>query len=522
MKKCQVCFLLIFFWWNAFGQATNEDVSIKYQKEITEKDLLQHLGILASDEFEGRETGEKGQKKAAEYISNHFKAIGLKGITKNQENPYYQTFQLQKSYYSAYSLVNKKDTALLFRDFVPFGSFESAKKELDVVFAGYGIDTKTYSDYNGLEVKDKAVVIFSGEPVDKEGTFLLSGTDEPSTYSSTGEKLKVAAENGASFVIIVYESKSEFDKKIALYANYLKKPKYEFETGNQSGGFGLIYTYPEVAAKLLGTKKKKLQKAIAKINVGKTSSSFGSKVELNAEFKKEKINTENVMGLLEGVSSDETLVVTSHYDHVGIIDGKIHNGADDDGSGTTGLLEIAESFALAAKDGYKPKRNILFMTFTGEEKGLLGSKYYTDNPIIPLQNTIADLNIDMIGRVDDEHKEDQNYVYLIGSDKLSSELHEMSEKTSKEYFPEIKLDYKYNDENDPNRFYYRSDHYNFAKNNIPVIFYFNGTHKDYHQPTDTVEKINFEMLKKRSQLIFLTAWELANRKEKPLVDKSVD
>ena len=159
------------------------------------------------------------------------------------------------------------------------------------------------------------------------------------------------------------------------------------------------------------------------------------------------------------------------------------------------------------------------MTVTGEEKGLLGSRYYTDSdPVFPLKNTVANLNIDMVGRVDDAHSENSGYVYLIGSDKLSQELHDLSENVNKTY-TNLELDYTYNDENDPNRFYYRSDHYNFAKNNIPIIFYFNGTHADYHKPTDTVEKIDFETMESRARLVFHTGWEIANRAERIKVDK---
>ena len=231
--------------------------------------------------------------------------------------------------------------------------------------------------------------------------------------------------------------------------------------------------------------------------------------------------SENVLGYIEGSEfPNEVLVVTSHYDHVGIDkEGNIYNGADDGGSGPMAVIEIAEAFAEARKDGYTPKRSILFMLLTGEEKGLLGSKYYTENPVFPLENTVANLNADMIGRIDAAHEGNDNYVYLIGSDKLSTDLHELSENVNSEYM-NMDLDYTYNDENDPNRFYYRSDHYMFAKNNIPVIFYFNGVHPDYHKHTDTAEKIEYEALKKRAQLIFLTAWEIANRDERLVVDKA--
>jgi hypothetical protein len=232
-------------------------------------------------------------------------------------------------------------------------------------------------------------------------------------------------------------------------------------------------------------------------------------------------DSENVLAYIKGSEKpEELLVISAHLDHVGMDkDGNVYNGADDDGSGTVALLEIAQAFQQAVKDGNGPKRSILFLHVTGEEKGLYGSKYYVQNPVYPLENTIANLNIDMIGRVDDAHKEDPNYVYLIGSDKLSTDLHNISAAINMKY-SKINLDYRYNVENEPNRFYYRSDHYNFAKNNVPVIFYFNGTHEDYHRISDTPDKINYEMLEKRTQLVFATAWELVNRKERPVVDKA--
>jgi Zn-dependent M28 family amino/carboxypeptidase len=229
--------------------------------------------------------------------------------------------------------------------------------------------------------------------------------------------------------------------------------------------------------------------------------------------------SENVLAYIKGSEKpDEIVVISTHYDHLGIKNGEIYNGADDDGSGTVAVMEIAEAFQKAVENGNGPKRSILFLHVTGEEKGLLGSKYYTNAPVFPLINTVVNLNIDMIGRVDDEHENKPNFVYLIGSDKLSSELHLLSEEINNK-FSKLILDYKYNDEKDPNRFYYRSDHYNFAKNNIPIIFYFNGTHQDYHRPSDTPDKINYELLTKRSQFIFYTAWEIANREHRIIVDK---
>lgn len=230
-------------------------------------------------------------------------------------------------------------------------------------------------------------------------------------------------------------------------------------------------------------------------------------------------DSENIWVYIEGSEKpDEVVVVSAHYDHVGMKNGEIYNGADDDGSGTVGLIEIAQAFQKAKKEGHGPKRSVLILHVTGEEHGLHGSRFYSENPIFPLKNTVADVNIDMIGRQDDLHPNNNNYVYVIGSDYLSTDLYNICEEMNKKY-TKMELDYKYNDKADKNRYYYRSDHYNFAKNGIPSVFFFNGTHADYHKPTDTVDKIDFIALKKRTQLAFITAWEIANRPNRLVVDK---
>jgi Zn-dependent M28 family amino/carboxypeptidase len=260
---------------------------------------------------------------------------------------------------------------------------------------------------------------------------------------------------------------------------------------------------------------------IANIEKSVKSSYESAKFEMIFEASSESKPSENVAAIIHGSEKpDEYIIISSHLDHVGMdANGEVFNGADDDGSGTVAMLEIAEAFKKAVDFGHRPKRSIIFLHVTGEEKGLLGSKYYTDyEPLVPLKNTITNLNVDMIGRIDPKREGNRNYIYLIGSDKLSKDLHNISEKVNKEYL-NIELDYTYNNENDPNRFYYRSDHYNFAKNNIPVIFYFNGTHADYHKISDTPDKINYDLLENRSRLIFHTAWEIANRKERIVLDE---
>ena len=257
------------------------------------------------------------------------------------------------------------------------------------------------------------------------------------------------------------------------------------------------------------------------IKEAKGTENYFQKMKLNISGN--IVDTENVVAIIDGSDKpNEYIIISSHLDHEGEKNGVIYNGADDNASGTVGVLKIAEAFQNAVLSGYRPKRSIVFLHLTGEEKGLLGSKFYTDNPLYPLKNTMVNLNIDMIGRIDPKHKNNlERYIYLIGTNLLSSELHEVSESTNKNT-TKLYLDYKYNYIDQSECIYYRSDHFHFVKNNIPAIFYFNGIHQDYHKPTDTAEKIEYGLLKDRIKLIFFTAWELANKNESIKVDKNID
>jgi Zn-dependent M28 family amino/carboxypeptidase len=283
----------------------------------------------------------------------------------------------------------------------------------------------------------------------------------------------------------------------------------------------LLYTYASEEFKGRATGSSGQKKAVAFIKDNYITNDIPSPIggsdyfqEIPEDYFKGRAegSSENVIAFIEGCEKpEEVLIISAHLDHIGVTSkGEINYGADDDGSGTVSIIEIAEAFQLAKKEGHCPRRSIVFLHVTAEEIGLFGSKYYTEHPVFPLENTIANLNIDMIGRVDNTHKETPNYLYLIGSDRLSQDLHNVSDSINKATV-NINLDYSFNKKNDPNRFYYRSDHYNFAKHNIPVIFYFNGVHDDYHKPSDTPDKINYDLLERRARLIFYTAWELVNR-----------
>jgi Zn-dependent M28 family amino/carboxypeptidase len=317
-----------------------------------------------------------------------------------------------------------------------------------------------------------------------------------------------------------------YDQYMSRIKYYLETPRMTLDRTGSEDEEDLTIPYihcsermAEVLLKNSGYKN--LASVTKSANKGKHLKSKKSRLNLKIHIhvKREDMVSDNVLAFLEGEDPElraEVVVISAHYDHVGIINGQIHNGADDDGSGTVSVMEIAKAFVEAKKEGHGPKRSILFLHVSGEEKGLLGSEWYSDHPVYPLVNTVCDLNIDMVGRKDADHDDDR-YVYLIGSDKLSTDLHKISENCNQKY-TQLKLDYTYNDPNDPNQFYYRSDHYNFAKHNIPVIFYFSGVHEDYHKPGDDPEKILYSKMTEIDQLVFHTAWDIANRAEKLKVD----
>jgi Zn-dependent M28 family amino/carboxypeptidase len=271
----------------------------------------------------------------------------------------------------------------------------------------------------------------------------------------------------------------------------------------------MIYISPQTAAAILNLSATEISRPENIIR-----GIYPTRLSLTLQTKTDTLQSTNVIGFIPGTDlKDEYVFITAHYDHLGKKDSVIYFGADDDGSGTATVLQLAETFAKAKKQGAAPRRSIVFMTVSGEEKGLWGSDYYTSHPVFPLSKTSVDLNIDMVGRIDPKFNGDSlNYVYLIGENKLSSLLQPISDSINNNYL-HMELDRRFNDPNDPERFYYRSDHFNFAKNGVPIIFYFNGTHADYHKPTDTVDKIQFSLMEKRARLVFYTAWDMANRNE---------
>ncbi|MCX7744950.1 MAG: M28 family peptidase [Flavobacteriales bacterium] len=504
----QICVIIFFYGFIGItnAQVSNYDVAaIKFANTINSDDLRNLVYFLAGDSCAGRETGKLGQKVAANYIARYFKKLGLIPVVNDS---YFQQFPLEsnpKTEITVYHNSKKVESSGIFF----LHGFKNYSIQLnDAVFAGYGIQTQNYNSYDNLHVKNKAVFILYGEPKRNGESIIVPGKQISEWSSNFRKKISLAEKLGASVVFLIIND-NEFNHTVRDIAEIASE--YDLEQYYNPNHIPYLFIKESLVKKILGIKG----------NLMNSSSYNISNVMLQLKIitNYDTLYGENILGLIEGTDlKNEIIVITAHYDHLGTHHGKTYYGADDDGSGTAAILEIAEAFAEARKSGYSPRRSILIMPVSGEEKGLLGSAYYVNNPVFPLQNTIANLNIDMIGRVDANHTGNSNYVYLIGSDKLSSELHQISENVNSTY-TKLTLDYTFNDPNDPNMFYYRSDHYNFAKNNIPVIFYFTGIHDDYHKPTDTPEKLDYEKIEKIARLVFYTAWDLANRDKRPIVDK---
>ena len=472
----------------------------EYGDQIKAEELKEYLSIIASDALEGRRTGTRGQKMAAAFIASHFQEIGLKPPV---NGTYYQPVELYSSspaevYVKAGDQRYDNFTSIFFT-----GSVETnGEVQSDIVFVGQG----RAEEVSQVDIKDKAVLLYT------PGASSMSGLR--AVASSLREK-------GAKVIFIVFGGKEDYSSMAVQMKGFLSGGSLGLKKSENKGSF---YIDQAVAEKLFKTTFAKLE-AAAKADVAKAllKKIKPGKVVYKTSVNVKTVLSENVLGYMEGTDKkDELVIVTAHYDHIGKGNGttgdQINNGADDDGSGTVAVLEIAKAFAKAKQDGHGPRRSMLFMTVTGEEIGLLGSEYYVEHPVYPLDKTVMDFNIDMIGRRDPEHKDKPDYVYVIGADKLSSELHEINERNNNTY-TRLAFDYTYNDENHPTNLYKRSDHWNFAKNGIPIVFFFDGIHEDYHRPSDEVSKIEFDLETKRAQAAFYTIWEVANRDNRLVVDK---
>lgn len=493
---------LVFLFVPVILTAQVDSLSLKYASLIDSVLLKENLLVLSNDSLLGRETGQLGQRKADKFIQNQFENYGIEPAVDGEYLQYFDvitnkinTVSLSFKYYKTQS-----QEEIFATTFTRDSSFSIS----NIVFVGHGISCSEYDSYENVNVKDKLVFMFEEDPVDEEGNTIISKSEIKNWYNN--DRAKFAKQKGAIGVVFIskelaktqhYFKRTNNFRDLSLYQNKAPFPTFYINEA-------LFYTIFDVNAKILHQYlyKNRSKKLLDKFDLVKNLS-------FSISSNRKVLVSSNVIGKLESKNPDAPwIVLTAHYDHEGVKDSLVYNGADDNGSGTSAVLNIAKAFSSALQDGVYLKNNILFMLVSGEEKGLLGSKYYVSEPIVPLEKTLCNLNMDMIGRFDTRHPGDDNYVYIIGADRISKDLHIINEEMNKLY-THLDLDYTYNALDDPHRYYQRSDHYNFAKNGVPVIFYYNGTHADYHKPSDTEEKIVYKLLLRRSKLIFHTAWYLA-------------
>ena len=537
---------------------TFEDPALvgQYLQTITADDLASHLYFFASDFFEGRETSTRGQKMAAEYLAGQYRKMGLapKGTveTDNPRDPaaYLQPFPLYGSRFAKAELFvgGSEEPTNVFGGDESDGSFLTvfggeADVSAGVVFAGYGISDEElgYDDMAaleaaGVELPGKWIMYLADEPMSDDSTSLLPTENSELSAWTTSRFNKLrpffgSPETAPAGILVVGDlsPRNGMVHEAAMTASSTEAGVggLSLDPPEEGGGsrFPTVLSISaELASQIMG---QDISAVKSEIDASLTPVVFEAAHALRARVMNENYETssENVLAFIEGsdpMLKDEYVVISSHYDHIGMRpdpeDG-ISNGADDDGSGTVTVLEIAEAFAKAREDGFGPRRSVIFLNVTGEEKGLLGSAYYTDRePVVPLEKTVVNLNIDMIGRIDPTHPEENSeYVYIIGSNLVSQELHDINVRANEIIGDKIDLHERFNSIDDPNQFYRRSDHWNFGKNNIPFIFYFTGTHEDYHGVDDEPDKIEYERMARIAHVIFATAWQVANQDTPPVV-----
>jgi hypothetical protein len=480
---------------------------------ITSAELRMHLEFLSSDELGGRYTLAPNFAISARYLAAHLAAYGFRGAG---DHGFLQTFEVISAKPDrnncAFALtLGDKTTTYAYGDFYSFGAMATASASGEVVFVGAGVSAPSqhHDDYAGVDVKGKLVLLVPGGAPGVDASKLVfneQGEGAARAHGAVGI-LQIPARR----LVDAMKSRGFAERQAGRESMRLAR-----EVENE---LPTLVLGPELADKVLalaGLDLKTVYDAVGK-KQPLTPKALGASARMDLVVQQTRSLTQNVVGILEGTDpqrKDEYVIFSAHYDHLKTsADGKIFPGADDDGSGTTAVLAIAHAMSLN-----RPKRSVLVIFHAGEELGLLGSEYNTDySPVVPLDKIVVDLNIDMIGRSKprgdsdslDDHLTDANTVYLVGSNRISKELHKISEETNAQ-FQHMNLDYYYNDPDNPERIYYRSDHWNYAKHGVPIIFYFDGTHVDYHQPTDTVDKIDFTKLTQITRLVFETGWRIAN------------
>jgi hypothetical protein len=514
-------------------------------KSITIEELETHLGYLASDELEGRATGEPGLDLAARYLAEQAARIGLEPLDENRD--YFQEYTLvtKTQDQSSSRITIKRDNESPVIVDRPLYCLNPDSDTIDlsgeVVFAGYGIYSAidNYNSFEKVDLEGKIVLVMSRGPMDPVSDTSLLRNRDWDDLSAWRYKLTALSMRAPKAVILAVDPRSGY-QSIEEYASgmipYLSSSRRVKELGDQQSSMipglaaRILFIHRDAAEEILRSSGKTLSELQDNIDQSLKPRSFlvpRTRVSIYTRFDRQEKAVPNVAGVIEGSDPEmrkEAIVFTAHFDHLGVNpNGAVYNGADDNASGTAALIEIGEAFVKEQKE---LKRSVLILWLSGEEIGLFGSKFYSEQPLIPLGQTIANINLDMIGTV--RTARDTGYIYrekvsVLGMDSISvigghqsSELLDIHNKWTKKMG--MSSDFSMNSPNHPYRYYYRSDHYNFAKNDVPVLFYSTGIHVDYHKTTDNYERINFTKLKKVTELAFLVGYKLATQPERIKVD----
>jgi Zn-dependent M28 family amino/carboxypeptidase len=502
---------------------------------ITAAQMRDYLSFIASDMMEGRDTPSRGLDITALFLATNLSRWGFKPA--GDDGSFFQKIALSRD------VIDKTQTQVMLNgqklaigdDYIPFTRPVDVTAPL--VFAGNGwfVKGKDIDAYKGIDARGKIAIIFTppdGLPRGVTRTDLQGKRGEdwmnPAEYASKQGVLGIVTVPDFQFLANWERNRARMTDRGVTTVE-----KFQTATGPQTPG---IVASPQLTNSLFQGERMSATAVFNAVNSGQAPPPFeltsDKKLTMTITKKADGVATQNVVAIFEGsdpVLKNEYVALGAHYDHVGIgasVNGDaIYNGADDDGSGTTALLAMAEALGKASM---RPKRSVLFVWHAGEEKGLWGSRYFTEFPTIPLEKIVTQINIDMIGRSKREGDTNTknsalsgpNEIYVIGSKMMSTELGELTEAVNKQYL-NLTYDFRYDDPNDPNRFFFRSDHYSYARKGIPIVFFFDGEHEDYHRPGDSADKIDYQKLEKVTRTIYLTMWELANRPARPTVDKQL-
>ena len=512
-------------------------------QSIQTDQLKQHLLFLSSDELKGRDTGEPGLQIAARYLAVQAEHLGLKAMDENKD--FMQSLFIREKSYdweNSHSTITLSDsvTGVNRKPFYMFPAPQGDQTviEGEVVFAGYGIqdEANSYNDFENIDIKDKVVLIMNRAPMNEDGTEAQFDSNKWTGMQNFQYKMPYIYSQGPRAVLIVMDPKSgmqsieDVNPAIARYLGKSRELKpNEEESKRRSSAPSMVLIHRSVADQLLEASGKSLKDLQLEIDQNLTPQSFllkDTRIRIDLNMSTNDLEIFNVFGLIEGSDpelKDEVVIYTAHYDHVGVDgQGGVYNGADDNATGSVALIEIAEAFL---KEKKRPARSIGILWVTAEEIGLYGSQYFADHPLVPGENIAAVINLDMLGRtqVPEDLKSKRSGLTIQPGDSVkvigglqSQVLMDINE----EGLQEMGLigNYQYNNINDPNRYFYRSDHVNFARKDIPVLFYSTGTHRDYHGLNDVEERINYDKFLKMTRLSYLVGYKVAQHKLPIAVD----